>query len=305
MTTMKNGVWLTMITPFTAEGRIDYSAVESMLDFYHQRGVDGVFAICQSSEMFHLSLAERVELIRFIEKNRASEIQVIVSGHIADDVDNQLREAKEIFCDGVSAYVILPNRFATVDESDDVLLKRLERFVQGFAGVPLGMYECPFPYKRLLSPKVLKWCVNSGRFLFIKDTCCDLDQIREKLNLIHGTGLKLYNANSATLLESLRMGVSGYSGVMANIHPEFYVWLCHHYQEDTVKADRVQSFLSVCSMAEYQYYPTNAKYALSQQGIKMHALSRVQDAGLFGEREKREIRQLNALSQWMRDVVSI
>jgi hypothetical protein len=45
--TFPNGVWPTMITPFTADNKIDYPAMEKMIDWYMQRQVDGLFAVCQ------------------------------------------------------------------------------------------------------------------------------------------------------------------------------------------------------------------------------------------------------------------
>ncbi len=47
--------------------------------------------------------------------------------------------------------------------------------------IPLGFYECPHPYKRVLDPETMAWCASTGRFIFLKDTCCDLAQIRAKL----------------------------------------------------------------------------------------------------------------------------
>ena len=46
---INNGVYPTMLTPFTEDNRIDYNAVEQLLEFYASRGVKGIFAICQSS----------------------------------------------------------------------------------------------------------------------------------------------------------------------------------------------------------------------------------------------------------------
>ena len=54
-----NGVYPTMLTPFTADNKIDYNAVEQLIDWYCKKGVDGIFAICQSSEIFFLSFEER------------------------------------------------------------------------------------------------------------------------------------------------------------------------------------------------------------------------------------------------------
>jgi len=305
MNNIHSGIWPTMVTPYTKNNEIDYFAVEKLIDFYHQRGVAGIFAVCQSSEMFQLGLEEKKNLVKFIVQNVPAGMQVIVSGHTAEGLDEQVREAEEIMCLGTDAYVLLPNRFATPDEADDILIANMEAFLQRFPDVPLGIYECPFPYKRLLTPQVLRACVASKRFLFIKDTCCSLEQIAERLDLIQGSGIKLFNANSATLLESLKLGADGYSGVMANFHPELYTWLYRNYESQPEKAERVQQFLGSSSMAEYQYYPVNAKYSLSLQGIPMEIKSRVLDEDMFTESKRKEIAQLNEVALLARESLAV
>lgn len=305
MSSIASGVWPTMVTPFKETGKIDYIGVEKILRFYADNGVAGVFAVCQSSEMFHLSLKERQELAAFISNNLPKGMQMIVSGHTADAVDEQIREAYEIMCRGAYAYVVLPNRFAAEEETEDSLLLKLEQFIKGFDTAPLGMYECPFPYKRLLSERVLKYCVDSGRFHFIKDTCCSPAMIKKKLDLIAGTGMKLFNANSATLLKSLEMGAAGFSGVMANIHPEFYVWLCENFSTQPDKALKVQQYLGAASMAEYQFYPVNAKYALGLRGVPLHLLSRTKDSDLFAESQRLEMEHFVKHSAFMAEAFAI
>ena len=58
------GVWPTMITPFTDQDQLDFHALAAMVEWYVEHEVAGLFAVCQSSEMFFLSLEERVELAR-------------------------------------------------------------------------------------------------------------------------------------------------------------------------------------------------------------------------------------------------
>ena len=51
-----------MITPYTADNRLDPEAVDRMVEFYASAGCQGLFAVCQSSGMFcpffvgHMSL---------------------------------------------------------------------------------------------------------------------------------------------------------------------------------------------------------------------------------------------------------
>ena len=212
MNQIPNGVYPTMITPFTDDNKIDFDGVLSLLEWYSQKGVDGVFAICQSSEIFFLSFEERLELLKFVMKNRPKNMAVVASGHTADDLNTQIEEAKAFSSVGADAYVFISNRFAKKDESDDVLLENMFKAADALGGIGFGVYECPYPYKRELSPYVLKKMASDGRFLFLKDTCCDLVKLKEKLEAVRGSNLKIYNANAATLLKSLEMGCSGYSG---------------------------------------------------------------------------------------------
>lgn len=59
-----NGIVPVMLTPFAADERIDYPVLAKLIDWYLEKGVDALFAVCQSSEMQFLSLEERVELAR-------------------------------------------------------------------------------------------------------------------------------------------------------------------------------------------------------------------------------------------------
>ena len=53
------GVWPVMLTPFTEENQVDYAALKELVEWYIKNGVDGLFAVCQSSEMFKLTLKEQ------------------------------------------------------------------------------------------------------------------------------------------------------------------------------------------------------------------------------------------------------
>lgn len=294
--TIPNGVYPTMITPYTTDNKIDYNATEQLLHWYKERGVSGIFAICQSSEIFFLSFEERLELLKFIMAHRPEGLSIVASGHTADDLDTQIYEANKFIECGIDSYVFIANRFAKADESDDVLLKNMEYVVSGLPEIGLGVYECPYPYKRVLTPYVLKRMAETGKYQFLKDTCCSLDMIKEKLDAVKESGLKIYNANSATLLESLKLGCSGFSGVMANFHPELYSELCRIYDTDPVKAQKLQNFVGFFSVAECQCYPVNAKYYLSLEGLDINIDSRARSKTEFPPNRMFEIDQMRALT---------
>lgn len=303
--TIPDGVYPTMVTPFTEDNKIDYNGVLSILDWYSRNGVDGIFAICQSSEIFFLSFEERLELLKFIMKNLPKGMSVVASGHTADDLYTQIYEANAFINEGIDAYVFIANRFAKQDEDDSVFLRNYEKMVSSIPEIGLGIYECPYPYKRLMSPETLRQCALDGKLKFLKDTCCHIEEIKAKLAAVDGLGLKIYNANSATLLESLEAGCAGFSGVMGNFHPEIYSWLCKNYKTEPKKAKEVQAFLAFASLAECQYYPVNAKYHLGLCGVDVGYNARVKDASLFSESNKKEIEQMYTVEQIFKKAYNI
>lgn len=285
-------VWPTMITPFDGDNKIDLDALDHIVNWYMEKKVGGIFAVCQSSEMFFLTLEERVKIAGRVNQFVNGKIPVVASGHISDTLEEQINELKAISDTGVDAVVLVSNRLAREDENDDIWIKNAEIILKKLPDVKFGIYECPYPYKRLMTPKILKWCISTGRFYFLKDTCCDLGQIKNKLKILKGTEFKLFNANSATLLESLKSGASGYSGVMANFHPQLYKWLVDNWEKQPDKAQRLQDFLGAASLAELKLYPVNAKYHMKLCGIDIGLYSRVQDYKNFTRTDKMQIEQL-------------
>ena len=293
----KAEVWPTMVTPFKEDLTIDFEALEKLVGWYIERGVSGLFAVCQSSEMHQLSLRERVELSLAVMKFTAGRIPVISSGHISTSPEDQIEEIKAIADTGVDAVILVTNLLAAESEPDSVWKERMETLLSGISSdIKLGLYECPYPYKRLLSNELLQWIISTGRFVYLKDTCCDIDMIKERSKMAAGSNLKLYNANAASLLGSLKAGYNGYCGIMTNFHPELYVKLCDNWFEGTEEIKSLQNFIGLASVIEYQYYPVNAKYLLQLEGLGCTLKCRKQDDRGFTGSMRMEVEQMRELS---------
>ena len=276
------GVWPVMLTPFDEQREIDWDSLKKLIDWYIKAGVNGLFANCQSSEMFFLSEAESLQLTRFVLDYVDGRVPVVASGHTACGVSQQIDQLGRMAETGVDSVILISNRLATPGEGDDVALATLEKITAAVTEkVGLGIYECPHPYKRLLSDEVVQWCAQSGRFTFIKDTCCRMDTISRRIELVKGSRVHIANANGQTLLPSLRAGAHGYSGVMTNFHPELYVWLCDNWQQEPEKAEVVSAYLSTASLAEYLDYPICAKDYQKSIGNFRTVASRVREAGNY------------------------
>ncbi len=300
-TAFPKGVWPVMITPFTEDNSIDFASLERLVDWYIENGSAGLFADCQSSEIFFLSTEEKVAVAECVVKAAAGKVPVIASGNTSDSLDDQVEEMNRIAQTGVDALIFLSNRFAKEDEPDELWIENARYVIDRLPeDMPLGFYECPYPYKRILTTPILEFCKELDRFYFLKDTSCDIGNIQDKIEYLEGTNMKLYNANTATLLESLEAGAYGYSGVMANMQCDLYSWLTDNYENELGKARELNDFLTVSALIERQVYPVNAKYYLQQESVIETTVTRTKDHTLLGPTERSEVDQLSRLSEFMR-----
>jgi len=300
---IRDGCWPTMITPYTPSGEIDFDATRRLVDYFAQSGCAGIFAVCKSSEMFELRPEERAVLARTVVQAADGRLGVVVSGHVSDDPWEQVEELTMMAETGAEALVLVSNRMGPENGDATEWIARAGWLVSKLPDIPLGLYECPYPYPRLMTESMMRFCVDSGRFYFFKDTCCDEARILRRLKMLEGTRLKLYNANSATLLTALQHGAAGFSGVMANFHAELYAWLCAHATD--AQAELISAFLSHLSNMESCGYPLNAKYHGQYIGVPMEVTTRQTYTPPLSETYKLQTRQMLPLEALARTVIGL
>ncbi len=304
-TQLHDGVFPVMLTPFDDDNHIDYVSLERLINWYINSGVTGLFAACQSSEISYLSNEEMFNLVKFVVDKVAGRVPVVASGHTADELGQQILQLKNMVEAGANGIVLITNRLGPQYASDKQVIEHIQQLIEPLPDhISLGLYECPTPWKRLLSHPVLEWCIQSERFTFLKDTCCDAQVIRQRLTMAEDSGFKIFNANGPTLLDSLQAGGAGYCGVMANYYCDLYVWLCRHYQEDEQQVQELADFLSISSLAELIDYPVSAKYLQKQLGnfSTTHCRSR-NEKSFYQDANVRLIQHLQRLAEHYRQQI--
>lgn len=302
---MKKEFFTTMITPYEKDGTISLENVKKYTDWYFKKGLDGIFAICQSSEIFYLSLEERTainktvyERAKQLERQSGRRFTVVSSGHVADSLEEQAEELNAVYQSGTDAIILITNRLAKPAEDDKKLITHTEKLMAKLPSeARFGFYECPYPYKRLLSEEVLRWAVSTGKFDFIKDTCCDASLIKKRVEWLRGSNIRLFNANCQTLLESMRDGADGYCGIMCNFHPELYAKMGQLYDSEPEKAEFLQGILGTFGFTENGLpYPLTGKYHMNLCGIRTENMARNRCADELTEYAKNCIRQMKTVT---------
>jgi len=282
-----------MLTPFLSNGNIDYPALTQLTEIYLQAGSSGLFANCLSSEMFELTDKERIQVIKHVIKVVNGAVPVVATGTFGGPISKQADFVKAVSDTGVEAVIAITSLLANEEESDEIFNDRVFELLHQTDEIPMGFYECPVPYKRVLKPQQLADFVATGRVIYHKDTCLDLIQIKEKIKLTDGHAFGLYDAYMVHAVESLKAGTSGLSCIQGNYFPELIVWLCDHYNDNHLKDDvaAVQNFLTENMDVMHNVYPVVSKYFLQKRGLNISTFTR-RNVGAFTSDVVKEVEKL-------------
>lgn len=252
MPPLPDGSIVTLITPFLPSGGIDYDSIDRLIEWHFKCGTKGIFCPCLSSEMFDLTDDERLSIAKHVMEKVAGRMVVVSCGTYGGELQTQASFVTKmaVFCDAV---VLNTSVLVGQDEDDNAWQKAAQTLLDLTGNVPLGTYECPVPYKRLLSPSLMKWCASTGRFFFHKDTSCSIANIKAKLTAVaelgEATPFRFYNANVETLRESIYLGGHGFSGISANFYPYVLARLCT-WSLEAAAAHKTYPVLDHLSLAE-------------------------------------------------------
>lgn len=280
-----------MVTPLTEDLKIDYPGLKALIRWYETAGVHGFFANCLSSEMYELNEAERLDLTQYVVDESA--VPVISTGTFYRDPVKNAEFIKKIYATGVDGVVIITCLLAEENEGDEVLEAALQTIVDQTDDIPLGLYECPVPYKRLLSPALIGKLAKLNRFIYSKDTSCVAEVVGEKIEAAKGTSLAIYNAHTPDALDSIQRGGAGISPIGANFYPELYTYLWENGREGTHSNElvEVEQFLVENDGIVHHKYPLSAKYFLHLRGLPM-AVNTRKDVEALNEADKKDIELL-------------
>ncbi|WP_138479593.1 dihydrodipicolinate synthase family protein [Dyadobacter bucti] len=293
-----------MLTPFQDSGEIDYDGLKALTELYLEAGCAGLFANCLSSEMFELTEDERLSITKTVVDQVAGRVPVVATGTFGGPIAEQADFVKRIYETGVQAVIVITSLIAAEDESDEVFLTRSKELIALTDDIPLGFYECPVPYKRLIMSPVLAELLATGRVIYHKDTSLDLEEVVRRIKVGEGYNFGLYDAYMVNATASLRAGAAGLSCIQGNIYPELIVWLCNHYNDSERREDvvRLQNFFDESMELVHTAYPIIAKYSLQKRGFPISLFTRREVGVLTTELQQKMDQLLEEIDDLQNDL---
>ncbi len=300
---VSDGIWPVMLTPFKESGQIDWQGLEQLTEWYISQGVHGLFSACLSSESLHLSCADKLALVKFVVEVAGGRVPVVAGVMGAADRSERIEMVHQVVSFGANAAVMTLCDLVPEEASDELWVEEMEQHLEALAGVPLGLYECPKPYHRRLTPLLTGYVTGRPEFLFLKETTGDLSEMERKSRAGKTSGLKIFTASAVTLNEALERGINGFSGLQANLWPSLLVKLFECRRNHPELAERLQRFFIDYNWAVGvpHAYPASAKLYLKKAcGLNIGTFSFLNGA-VVGEKEQQ---WTDELVRTVRDVMA-
>ncbi len=213
MTTRENPfgqVLVALVTPFTADGEVDWAGVEKHIDHVINDGADGIVVSGTTGETSTLTDPEKVKLVEVGKSVAAGRAKILTGGG-----SNETAHAMQLYRDsekaGADGVMIVTPYYNKPTQSGILTHFRL---IADATDLPVLLYDIPGRTGVPINYETIIRIAKHPNIVGIKDAKGDFSQVSRVLN---ETGLLYFSGDDANVLPHLSIGATGLVGVTANI----------------------------------------------------------------------------------------
>ena len=253
-----------MLTPFHANGRVDYNEAARLAEHLVEIGNDGVVVCGTTGESPALEDEEKIRLFEVVKKKLGSRATVI-AGTGSNNTHHSIeltREAAKRGVDGVLAVVPYYNK-----PTQDGLLRHFGEIAES-TDLPIVVYNVPGRTSSNILPATLKTLQDRyPNIAGVKDSTSDISQMTAILR-DRRDGFMFYSGDDHMFLPVLAIGGDGLVGVASHLCAPQFKQMMHAYEKgDVALAARIHRELAPLFATLFATTsPIPVKWAMAQLG---------------------------------------
>jgi 4-hydroxy-tetrahydrodipicolinate synthase len=256
-----------MITPLDANDQVNESAIKQLTNFLIEKGVDCLYPLGTTGEMYRLSASERKRVAEIVVNEANGRVPVFI--HIGamgmDETIELSKHACNIGADGIGA--VTPSYFSVNDREMEEYYVAIAKAVP--KDYPVYLYNIPQCSGNDLKPAVIRNIIDRcPNVIGIKYSYADMMRTLDYKNIDDGKFEVIHGADY--LFHSmLMMGCAGTVSGVAGVYPEPFVKVYKAFKDnDQQQAMEYQRIATAFNKAlkggsNMAYY----KAALKMRGI--------------------------------------
>ncbi len=259
-----SGAATALVTPFCADGSVDFAALERLIEFQIENRTDALLFLGTTGEASTLSERERSSVISFAVEKVARRVPVII-GTGSNDTAHAVRLTQEACRLGADSVLVVTPYYNKCSEEGlfahyAVVAEASTRPVILYTVPSRTGVHIPLPlYRRLAAlENVVAVKEASGNLSSVCDVCAEI-----------GEGLHVYSGNDELTLPVLSLGGKGVISVAGNLVPGAMHDLCRSFFDgDMGRARQIQHQLTPLIHGLFsEVNPIPVKAALSLMGL--------------------------------------
>ncbi|RLE53185.1 MAG: dihydrodipicolinate synthase family protein [Candidatus Methanomethylicota archaeon] len=258
------GVIVPMITPFNEDLSIDFEAVEWLVDYLADKGVNGIFPYSTTGEFIHLKHEEGLKLVKAVMEKVGGKVWILPG--ISSNCTSHSIELGRMMADlGVDGAVITPpfffkvgvdmlkHHFSMVAEKVDLPIIVYNIPSATGINIPVSLYaELAMEYSNIVGAKVTFDSIG-----YMRNLIREVKSVRKDFTIL--TGLDDH------LLNTLILGGDGGIMALANVVPQIHIEVYKCWKDNNLTG-AINAFKKLVKLVEIydaaSSFPTSVKTAL-------------------------------------------
>jgi 4-hydroxy-tetrahydrodipicolinate synthase len=203
-------VLVALITPFHADGEVDWESVEKHVEQCITSGADGIVVTGTTGETSTLTDPEKIRLVE-VAKSVANGRAKIITGGGSNETAHAIELYKASEKAGADGVMIVTPYYNKPTQAGVLTHFRL---IADATDLPVIMYDIPGRTGVEIKYETILRLAKHPNILAIKDAKGDFSEVSRVLNQ---TDLMYFSGDDANVLPHLSIGATGLIGVTANI----------------------------------------------------------------------------------------
>ncbi len=202
-----------MVTPFSADGAVDYDLAVRLANYLIDNGSDGIVLCGTTGESPTLTWEEQNDLFLAIKNslNKKAKILIGTGSNSTSEAIEATRKASKSGADG--ALVVVPYYNKPPQEG---LYEHFSLIAKAAPDIPLMLYNIPGRTGCNLLPSTVKKLMKYANIVSIKAASGRIEEVTE-LRALCGSEFAIYSGDDALLLPMLSVGAVGVVSVASHI----------------------------------------------------------------------------------------
>ena len=210
------GAGVAIVTPFNADGSVNYNKLEELIDFQCNNGTDSIVICGTTGESATLSEAEHVECIKKAVEFTKGRIPV-VAGTGSNSTQTAIELSAAAVEAGVDGLLVVTPYYNKATQAG--LVKHYSMVAEA-AKAPIIMYSVASRTGCNINPETAaELFKNVDNIVGIKEASGNISQIAKIMNLTDGK-IDLYSGNDDKIVPILSLGGLGVISVLSNVAPK-------------------------------------------------------------------------------------